>query len=44
MKETVLRIIDREGPQGLIINRAIYGKFTDKDKYVARLFSWPSFK
>jgi len=33
MKETVSRIIEREGSHGLIINRAIYGKFIDKDKY-----------
>jgi hypothetical protein len=32
MKETVLRIIDREGPNGLIIHKAIYGKIIDKNK------------
>lgn len=32
MKETVSRIIEREGEQGLIITKAIYGKFADKDK------------
>lgn len=31
MKETVSRIIEREGEQGLIITKAIYGKFADKD-------------
>ena len=32
MKETVLRIIDRERPNGLIIHKAIYGKIIDKNK------------
>ena len=32
MKETVSRIIEREGPYGLIINKAIYGKIIDKNK------------
>lgn len=31
MKETVQRIIEREGQQGLIIVKGIYGKFADKD-------------
>lgn len=31
MKETVLRIIEREGVNGLIITKAIYGKIIDKD-------------
>lgn len=30
MKETVLRIIEREGQHGLIITKAIYGKIVDK--------------
>jgi hypothetical protein len=32
MKETVNRIIEKEGPNGLIIIKAIYGKIIDKNK------------
>ena len=31
MKEAVYRVIEKEGPNGLIIKRAIYGKLTDCD-------------
>lgn len=31
MKETVQRIIEKEGPNGLIINKAIYGKIDGQD-------------
>jgi len=32
MKETVARNVEREGPNGLIITKAIYGKIIDKDR------------
>jgi hypothetical protein len=32
MKESVERIIEREGPNGLIIMKAIYGKIEEEDK------------
>lgn len=32
MKETVLRIIEKESPNGLIITRALYGKVRQEDK------------
>lgn len=32
MNESVHRILEREGPNGLIITKAIYGKIIDKDK------------
>lgn len=34
MRETVSRIIDKEGPNGLIITKAIYGKIRDEDKEI----------
>ncbi|CAF0903194.1 unnamed protein product [Brachionus calyciflorus] len=32
MKETVTRNIEKEGPNGLVITRALYGKLRDEDK------------
>ena len=34
MKETVSRILEREGRNGLIIVKAFYGKILDKNKFV----------
>lgn len=31
MKETVNRVLEREGPNGLIIKRGIYGKLSEYD-------------
>ncbi len=31
MKETVFRILEKEGPNGLIITKALYGKLTNMD-------------
>ena len=32
MKEAVERLIEREGPNGLLIKKAIYGKLSEQDK------------
>jgi hypothetical protein len=32
MKEAVERVIEREGPNGLIIVKALYGKIEEQDK------------
>ena len=36
MKETVNRIVEKEGPNGLIIIKAIYGKIIDKNKWIIK--------
>ena len=33
MKESVNRVIEKEGENGLIIKKAVYGKIEDKNKY-----------
>lgn len=32
MKEAVARIVEKEGSNGLVITKAIYGKIRDEDK------------